>query len=69
MDNQKDIQILMAIKKNILNKPIIENRTDLVSNLYGIILDRTRCNSVFEKYLKKTRVVNLYDNKNSNKYV
>ncbi len=30
MDNQKDMQVLIAVKKDILNMVIIENRTDLV---------------------------------------
>ena len=63
------MQVLIAAKKDILNKPIIKNQTDFVSHSYGIVSDMTKFNSAFGKYLKKTRVVNLYDNKIGNKYI
>lgn len=44
IDDQKDIRVLIAVKKDILNKLIIENRTGLVRHLYCIILDMTKCN-------------------------
>ena len=68
-DNHKDIYVLIIIKKDILNKVIIENRTDLISHPYYIILDIREYNPISEKYLKKTRIVNFYDNKIDNGYV
>ena len=39
MNNQKNIQVLVAVKKDILNKGIIENQTNFISHLYCQILD------------------------------
>ena len=63
------MRVLVAIKKDILNKVIIENRTDLVSHPYCIVLDIREYNPTSGKYLRRTRVVNLYDNKISNGYI
>ena len=63
MDNKKDMQVLMAVRKDILHKVIVENRTDLVSHPYCIILDIKELNPVFAEYSRKTRVVNFYNNK------
>ena len=68
-DNRRDMRVLVAIKKDILNKVIIENRTDLVSHPYCIVLDIRERNPTSEKYSRKTRVVNLYDNKIGNRCV
>ena len=63
------MQVLIAVRKDILNKVIIENRTDLVSHPYCIVLDIKELNSVSGKISRRTRVVNLYDNKIGNGYV
>ena len=60
---------MIAVKKYILNKVIVENRTNLVSYFYYIVLDIRELNPVSEKYSRKTRIVNLYDNKIGNGYV
>ena len=65
-DNRKDMRVLIAVKKDILNKVIIENRTNLVSHPYCIVIDVRERNPVSRKYSRRTRVVNLYDNKIAN---
>lgn len=60
---RKDMLVLRAVQKDILNKVIIENRTNLVNHLYCIILDIKEFHPVSGKHIRKTRVVNLYDNK------
>ena len=67
-DDRKDMRVLIAVRKDILNKVIIENRTDLVSHPYCIVLDIRELNPVSGKY-SRTRVVNLYDNKIGNRCV
>lgn len=37
--NQKDMQVLIVVKKGILNRIVIENRTDLVSHPYYMVFD------------------------------
>lgn len=69
MDEQKDIQVLTTVRKDILDKVIIENRTDLVNYLYNIVLDIKNDGLDSGKYLRKTRIINLYNNKIGNKYI
>ena len=61
--NRKDMRVLIAVRKDILNKVVIENRTDLVSHPYCIVVDIREPHPVSGKYARRTRVVNLYDNK------
>ena len=46
-DDQKDMQVLTVIKKDILNKIIIDNWTNLVSHPYCIVLDIRKHNLAF----------------------
>ena len=68
-DNRKNMQVLIAVRKDILNKVIIENQTNLVSHLYCIVLDIKELNQVLRKYSRRTKIVNLYDNKISRRCV
>ena len=38
-DNRKDIRVLIAFRKDIPNRVVIENRTDLVSHPYCLCLN------------------------------
>lgn len=62
-ENRKDIRVLMAVKKDILSKIVIKNRTNLVDHPYCIVLDVREFHQKSGKFLKTTRIVNLYDNK------
>ena len=44
------MRVLIAVKKDILNKVIIENWTDLVSHPYCIVLDIRELHPVSGKY-------------------
>lgn len=57
----KDNQVFIAVKKDLLNKTILENRTDLVSHPYGMVLDITE-REIHTQRRKRTRIVNIYDN-------
>lgn len=57
------MQVLMAVKKDILHKVIINNQTDLVSYPYCFDLDIQELHSLTQKVGRKTRVFNLYDDK------
>lgn len=63
------MRVLVAVRKIILNKVIIENRTDLVSHPYCIVLDIKELNPLSRKYSERTRVINLYDKKIGNRCV
>ena len=62
-DHWKDMRVLMVVRKDILNKVIIDNRTDFVSHPYCSVLDIKELQPLTRKVWRKTRVVNLYDNK------
>ena len=68
-DDRKDMRVLIAVKKDMLNKIIIENQTDFVSHPYCIVIDVMERNPVLRKYSRRTRFVNFYDNKIGNGYV
>lgn len=54
--------VFIAIKKDLLNIIFIKNQTDLISHLYGIILEIT-IDHFEQKAKKKLKVVNIYDDK------
>lgn len=60
---RKDNRVLIAVKKDLLNKTIVENRTDLVSHPYAIVLDITEREVRAKGQKRRTRIVNVYDNK------
>lgn len=62
-DSRKDMRVLTAVRKDIVSQIIIENRTDLVSHPYCMVLDIKELHPQSGKSLRKTRIVNLYDNK------
>ena len=57
------MQVLTAVWKGILNKVVINNWTNVVSYLYYSVFDIKELHSWSKRVLRKTRVVNLYDNK------
>ena len=63
IDNRKDMRVLTTVRKNILNRVLLENRTDLVSHPYCTVLDVKEFHPLSGKVLRRTRIVNLYDNK------
>ena len=63
------MRVLIAVRKDLLNKVIIENRIDLISHPYCLDLDIRERNPASEKYSRRTRLVNLYDNKIGNRCI
>ena len=57
------MRVLLAVKKEILDRVIINNRADLISNSYCLYLDIKEVDPKSGKNLRKIRIVNLYDNK------
>ena len=62
-DNQRDMRVLIVVQKNILDRVIIDNQTDLISHLYCLYLDINEFDPKSRKNLRKIRIINLYDNK------
>lgn len=63
MHDQKNNQVLVVVRKDILNKTIIKNWTDLISHFYSIVLVSTKLKTFSDMRKKKTRRINIYDNK------
>ena len=61
--DRKDNRVLIAVRKDLLNATIVENRTDLISHPYGMVLDITEGDIHVRGQRRKTRIVNVYDNK------
>lgn len=61
--DRKDNRVLIAVRKDLLNKTIVENRIDLVSHPYGMVLDITEGQIHTKGRRRKTRIVTIYDNK------
>ena len=57
------MRVLIAVKKDILDKDIIDNQTDLISHFYCLYLDIKEFDWKSGKSPRKTRIINLYDNK------
>ena len=60
--NRKDIRVLTAVRKDIANDVILENRSDLANHPYCLIVDVKELCSRTRKPIRRTRVVNIYDN-------
>lgn len=63
MDDQKNMQVLTTVRKDILSKIMIENQIDLIGHSYYIVFDIKEFHPQSGNSLRETRVVNLYDNK------
>lgn len=61
--NRKDYQVLIAVRKDLLDSTIVENRTDLISHPYDIVLDITEGDIHGRGQRRKTRIINVDDNK------
>lgn len=61
--DRKDNRVLIAVKKDLLDKTIVKNRTDLIIHPYCMVLDITEREIHTKGWQRKTRIVNIYDNK------
>lgn len=53
--------MLTVVKKELTNRIIVENKSDLVDYLYFLALDIWEINNKSENSTKQTRVGNVYD--------
>ena len=61
--DRKDNRVHITVRKDLLNTTIVENRMDLISHPYGMVLDITEGHIHGGGQKRKTRIVNIYDNK------
>lgn len=60
---RKEIKAMMAIQKELTDKIVIEHRTDLINHPYVMLLEICELDPRSKKPGRKTRVVNIYDNR------
>lgn len=60
--NRRDVRVLTAIRKDTASNIIFDNRSDLTSHPYCIILDVNERHPKTGNAIRDTRVVNIYDN-------
>ena len=61
--NRSEIRVVTAIRKDLMDKLVIENRTDLVNHPYFILLEIWELDQLSKKPRRKTRALNVYDNR------
>lgn len=59
MYDYKDNWVLITTKKHLLNRTIIKNQTDLISQPYGMVMDITGRDIYGRGQKRKTRIVNI----------
>ena len=59
---RSEIRVVTTIRKDLIDKFIAKNRTDLVNHPYFIFLKIRELDQQSKKPKKKTRALNVYDN-------
>lgn len=62
------MQVLTAVRKDIVREVIIENRTNLASHPYCMVSDLKKPYKEPGKMPRKIRILNFYDNKLRKEY-
>jgi hypothetical protein len=55
-------RVMIAIQKDLLNRLIIEPKTDLINHPYALALDIWDIHHITRKKIRRTRLINIYDN-------
>lgn len=55
------MQVLIVVIKDIVSRVVVENQTDLISHTYCVFQIIKELDSESGRYLKTTRLVNLYN--------
>lgn len=54
---------MTAIKKDVINKAVIDHRTDLVNYPYFMVFEMCEIDLHWKRQGRRTRIVNVYDNR------
>ena len=60
-DSRIEARVMIAIRKNILNRMMMNNRTDLIAHSYFLTINVRKINSRIKRSDRRTRVMNAYD--------
>ena len=61
--DRSEIRVVTAIRKDLMDKLVVENRTDLVNHPYFILLEIRELDQRSKKPGRKTRALTVYDNR------
>ena len=60
--NRTEIRVMIAIRKDLLDKIVVEHRIDLLTYFYSIFLEIRDSDQQLKRPGRKTRVLNIYNN-------
>ena len=60
---RKEIRVMIAIKKDLVDKIVVDHRTDLISHPCFMLLEIRELDPRSNRPGRKTRIVNVYDNR------
>ena len=60
---RKEIRVMTAIKKDLGDKISVDHRTDLIHHRYFMLLQICKIDPQSKRPGRKTRIVNVYDNR------
>ena len=60
---RKNIRVMIAVKKDLAGKIVVDHRTDLIDHPYFMLLEIQELDPRSKRPERKTRVVNVYDNR------
>lgn len=60
---RSEIRVMTAIRKDLVDKFVVENRTNLVNHPYFILLEIRELDKQTKRPGRKTRALNVYDNR------
>lgn len=60
---RKDVRVMTAVRKNLVDKIVIDHRTDLINHPYFMLLEIRELDPRSKIPGRKTQIVNIYDNR------
>ena len=60
---RKEIRVMTAVRKDFVDKIVVDHRTDLLNHPYFMLLEIRELDPQSKRPGRKTRVVNVYDNR------
>lgn len=62
MSRKKNIKIMVIVKKNLIDKIVVDNRTDFINQLNFILLEIQELDLQSKIPKKKIQIFNIYNN-------
>lgn len=61
--NRTEIRVITVVRRDLLDKIVVEHKTDLVNHSYFILFEIRELDWQLKRPGRKTRVINIYDNR------